>query len=615
MTDPRTVEMRLSGLFIYLMPKPRPDEEHDDFIERCISIVIDDGTAGSPEQAVAVCNSIWDDVKGASMPKDEKSNQFLFVELAIEANKPFDGVAPGDFVDMWGREVEIKASDFPKYLENTKDAIEHTRTEGGEVVGLPIDAKGHLDDEAAGWIVDASLVEVEKPNGDKLPVIQFVANWTEKGRELIEKGIRRMFSPTLNTKKKIILGGSLTNWPATRDAMGKVLLRPIALSENGMDIELDREAIPVEGTAMFGAELVEVEEETLETEDTELATFDDSAWDAGAVKSGLSVEQLRRVCLMDLNGYPGQDEPVKGLCKLPIRKTPGGAVNKNALRAAGGGARGISAVVKPSEVPQEFYASKRKAAASKIVSMWKSAFDNPAPASVYRIAGKERPKEMEGPTITIIPNQGEQDMTEELTFTQDELKEFIAEQVQAEAAKLMVQTAAGDGEEGDEPKQAPPSLMELFNLGEMTEEAQAQLKELWATEYDKLREDARRQYIEQLASINHEREMTNLSTGLVNGSEASPRGLPVQADQLQQAFMNLPKDQVPFWRDLLKAVQEKGLVEFEELGNSKQVEGQTPLPAEYAKAIRDGKMKLEDLNDPILALGDLKDYDLSEFRE
>jgi hypothetical protein len=42
------------------MPTPNQGESHDDFISRCVPIVIDDGTADSPEQAVAVCNSIWD---------------------------------------------------------------------------------------------------------------------------------------------------------------------------------------------------------------------------------------------------------------------------------------------------------------------------------------------------------------------------------------------------------------------------------------------------------------------------------------------------------------------------------------------------------------------------
>ncbi len=42
------------------MPTPRRGESRSDFVSRCIPEVIDDGTAQDPEQAVAVCNSIWE---------------------------------------------------------------------------------------------------------------------------------------------------------------------------------------------------------------------------------------------------------------------------------------------------------------------------------------------------------------------------------------------------------------------------------------------------------------------------------------------------------------------------------------------------------------------------
>lgn len=49
------------------MPKPRSGEAHDDFIDRCIPQTIDDGTADSPEQAVAICESIWRDEQAAAV--------------------------------------------------------------------------------------------------------------------------------------------------------------------------------------------------------------------------------------------------------------------------------------------------------------------------------------------------------------------------------------------------------------------------------------------------------------------------------------------------------------------------------------------------------------------
>jgi hypothetical protein len=135
----------------------------------------------------------------------------------------------GEFTGMLGQLVVIEAGDFPAYISNTKAAIEHTKTESGELVGLPIDAAGHDKGDGAGWIVDAFSETVTKPGGKAVEVIRLVAKWTELGRGLIEKGIRRMFSPTIDMKNKVIVGGSLTNWPASRDRRGNVLLRPVEL--------------------------------------------------------------------------------------------------------------------------------------------------------------------------------------------------------------------------------------------------------------------------------------------------------------------------------------------------------------------------------------------------
>jgi hypothetical protein len=43
------------------MPTPNTDESHDDFISRCIPVVLNDNTAKSQPQAVAVCESLWED--------------------------------------------------------------------------------------------------------------------------------------------------------------------------------------------------------------------------------------------------------------------------------------------------------------------------------------------------------------------------------------------------------------------------------------------------------------------------------------------------------------------------------------------------------------------------
>lgn len=164
----------------------------------------------------------------------EKRTEFFYIDmsndLGLADGKEIDGMAAGEFVDMWGTLVEIDKLD--QYVAHTTENLEATRTEGGELVGLPIDASGHDNGDGAGWIVGVRQV------GD---VVRFAVKWTEIGLELIQKGIRRFFSPTIDTKNRVILGGSLTNWPATRTKRGKILLRPIELSEQILEVELPEE--------------------------------------------------------------------------------------------------------------------------------------------------------------------------------------------------------------------------------------------------------------------------------------------------------------------------------------------------------------------------------------
>lgn len=156
------------------------------------------------------------------MPDGIRSD-FVYVDLSAYSGKPFDGLASGTFTDMWGQEVKIDEADLAIITQNTNAAIQFTKTEGGEVVGLPIDASNHNRGDAAGWIVECS----HDPEAKR---IRLTPNWTEEGLSRIGKGLQRFFSATIDLMNKVILGGTLTNWPATRDKKNNILLRPIELS-------------------------------------------------------------------------------------------------------------------------------------------------------------------------------------------------------------------------------------------------------------------------------------------------------------------------------------------------------------------------------------------------
>ena len=75
----------------------------------------------------------------------------------------------------------------------------------------------------------------------------------------------RFFSSTIDLGRMTILGGSLTNWPATRDVKsGRTLLRPIELSMEGA---------------------------------YKITEYDENEWDSDIVRQSLSPEDLMQVCI------------------------------------------------------------------------------------------------------------------------------------------------------------------------------------------------------------------------------------------------------------------------------------------------------------------------------
>ena len=208
-------------------------------LDRCVQQVMADGK--SEDSAYAICTAA---IEGSARPdgiddktwnlalesiKDMSRSHFIFSQLSVDnlaPGKAFDGLTVVETLDMNGRPVTVTAAELPLYLANTQAAIKAAVSQSGELVGLPIDAGktgDHDKGDAGGWIVGVELA------GN---VLRLVPKWTELGKDLIGKSIRRFFSATIDTVNKVILGGTLTNWPAVRDAQGKMLLKPIELSSS-----------------------------------------------------------------------------------------------------------------------------------------------------------------------------------------------------------------------------------------------------------------------------------------------------------------------------------------------------------------------------------------------
>ena len=101
-----------------------------------------------------------------------------------------------------------------------------------------------------------------------------------------------------------------------------------------------------------------------------MPNFTDAPWEK---PTGLDTAEYCQVCLIDYN----DGDKIKARCKLPVRSTPGGAVNRNALRNAAG------RIFQMQGVPAE---AKRKAARALVRLMRQAEIE--VGDSVLRLAGE-----------------------------------------------------------------------------------------------------------------------------------------------------------------------------------------------------------------------------------
>lgn len=500
----------------------------------------------------------------------------FFIELAqLKQGKVFDALVPGSFKDMFGRKFSFKKTEMKTYLKNTLAAIAATTTESGEVVGLPIDAHGHDKGDGAGWIVDAKLED---------NTIRLIPKWTKIGQDLISGGIRRMFSPTVDVQQKVIVGGSLTNWPATVDKKGKVLLRPIEMEKQNTDdpyLWIVNEDYEFETTP--DAELTEslnekssavrsaFREQFLPKEEKELEM---SPWVIDVFEDHAIVNEGQKYFSAPFT----KDD--KGKIKFS-KKSEWKEVKKSWVEAA--------------------LEQVREA-----INLFRAQFK-----TVYRVDKLNSNTEVF-----------------EMEMTKEELATLVSDQVTAALAEVKKGVIADlsdpSSSSADDPKTDPKTdpavqsaaLLAAFGMENVSEDFTKAVKEQLVEAYDRQKAMLVQQSAEMVAGIRREAHVADFVKNVVSGTEENPRGIAVEPKALQDFIMGLDPDEARFAQEMItKIVNGTGLIEFEELGNQKPVEGTVELPDVVKNKLETGEMKIADLSSPILGLGDLSQYNLEKWRE
>ena len=78
------------------MPEPGENETRKEFVQRCIPIVIDEGTAEDGAQAAAICNSIWRESKKMRQPGP----------ITIKSQTDTEAIVAGYGVVFGGKDLE-----------------------------------------------------------------------------------------------------------------------------------------------------------------------------------------------------------------------------------------------------------------------------------------------------------------------------------------------------------------------------------------------------------------------------------------------------------------------------------------------------------------------------
>lgn len=117
------------------MPTPHPETEtKDEFMSKCVPMVMEDGSADSQDEAVAMCASMWNEAM-EMMPKNKKSKQMraystLTIRATDEEKRIIEGIASTPAIDSYNTILEPEGAQFKLplpvlYQHNSRQPIGH----------------------------------------------------------------------------------------------------------------------------------------------------------------------------------------------------------------------------------------------------------------------------------------------------------------------------------------------------------------------------------------------------------------------------------------------------------------------------------------------------------
>ena len=139
------------------MPVPTSGESRTDFISRCVSKVIEDGTAEDGDQAIAICISMWGNRKGGNMEHEYKTFDFTVKDFDYEGRTVEGYAAAFGNVDLGSDMIHPGA--FAKTLAERGNKVRFLwQHDQHEPIGRPIE----MHEDTAGLFIKAIISDTAR---------------------------------------------------------------------------------------------------------------------------------------------------------------------------------------------------------------------------------------------------------------------------------------------------------------------------------------------------------------------------------------------------------------------------------------------------------------------
>lgn len=161
---------------------------------------------------------------------------------------------------------------------------------------------------------------------------------------------------------------------------------------------------------------------------------------------------------------------------------------------------------------------------------------------------------------------------------------------------------------------APPvEIGDVIDLAAVSEQTKTDLRDYAAKVLQAARTQALAEAKLAFADMQRQAELAEFCQMVTTGTPQNPRVLPVAVAELSQFARQLSPEQAATFKALIQKIWEAGTVSTATVGHGGQRAHKTELPAAIAESLKSGRLKVTDLSNPILNLGDLSVYDLTQY--